>query len=849
MAITVTLNGVNYSIPDDSETGWGSSVRSWIQAVSQHSLQKSGGSFTLTAEVDFGATYGLVVAYLKSRTANPASAGAVRLARTDEIRWRDNANSSDLELGVNASDQLTWNGNPIVGSSALTASRALQSSGAGVIEASSVTSTELGYVSGVTSAIQTQLNAKVESSTFTSHTGATAAHGVSGSVVGTSDSQTLSNKTFSDAVQVAEIATPSTPSSGFGKIYPKADGKWYTLNDGGTETELGAGGATGINYIANPNAETDTSGWAGYIDASQAAPEDGTGGSPTTTWTRSTSSPLRGTANFLLTKDAANRQGEGVSYDFTVNAADQAKVLRVSFDYKTSSNYADGDVRVYIYRTTATARLIELSQRDLAANTVNGTYMGEFQTDSDATGYRLILHVASTNASAYTIQVDNVSVGPREIARGPSVLDPVEYNATVSGISVGVKKSFYEKVGSYLVGTVFIQANGVATAGITVSLPPGLTIDYTKLTSASYARVGDCSAYDASTATDYTGNVFTNNTSTTQVIMVGPSTAGIWGTGGGAPFTWASGDEIKLNFRIPIQGWSSNTAIGSDFGGRVLAARLHSSSTSVTSGGVKILFSTVEYDTASQVSSSTFTAKESGWYAADWRIETGAVTLSTSERFLSQLFKNGSFYAGGTRPLGNGASNIYVSCGASDVYLNAGDTLEVYAVSSQTVSASGGTTCCFSVHKIQSPQTLLGGPRQTMTAIKNSGTHTSTGNWQVVAAYDTKRFDDFGSFNTTTGLYTFSEAGRFLVSGTVGFATNATGSRGAAIQKNGANHLIGNFIEANTSGLATLCVVSGIIDVVAGDTAALAGYQSSGGNLNYDPAAVSSTNINIQRID
>lgn len=43
---------------------------------------------------------------------------------------------------------------------ALTASRALQSDGSGVISASSVTSTELGYVSGVTSAIQTQLNAK-----------------------------------------------------------------------------------------------------------------------------------------------------------------------------------------------------------------------------------------------------------------------------------------------------------------------------------------------------------------------------------------------------------------------------------------------------------------------------------------------------------------------------------------------------------------------------------------------------------------------------------------------------------------------------------------------------------------
>src|SRR5687768_6673962 len=43
----------------------------------------------------------------------------------------------------------------------LTASRALQSGSGGKIEAASVTSTELGYVGGVTSAIQTQFGQKL----------------------------------------------------------------------------------------------------------------------------------------------------------------------------------------------------------------------------------------------------------------------------------------------------------------------------------------------------------------------------------------------------------------------------------------------------------------------------------------------------------------------------------------------------------------------------------------------------------------------------------------------------------------------------------------------------------------
>ena len=42
----------------------------------------------------------------------------------------------------------------------LTASRALVSGSGGKVEVSAVTSTELGYLDGVSSAIQTQLNAK-----------------------------------------------------------------------------------------------------------------------------------------------------------------------------------------------------------------------------------------------------------------------------------------------------------------------------------------------------------------------------------------------------------------------------------------------------------------------------------------------------------------------------------------------------------------------------------------------------------------------------------------------------------------------------------------------------------------
>ena len=93
-------------------------------------------------------------------------------ANKDEINILDGATLTTTELnyvdGVTSSIQTQLNGKQpnitgaatTITSSDLTKNRAIISNGSGKIAVSSVTDTELGYVSGVTSAIQTQLNNK-----------------------------------------------------------------------------------------------------------------------------------------------------------------------------------------------------------------------------------------------------------------------------------------------------------------------------------------------------------------------------------------------------------------------------------------------------------------------------------------------------------------------------------------------------------------------------------------------------------------------------------------------------------------------------------------------------------------
>jgi hypothetical protein len=659
-----------------------------------------------------------------------------------------------------------------------------------------------------------------------------------GPLVGTTDTQTLSAKTFSDAVTIAEIATPSTPSSGFGKIYFKAGGKAYTLNDDGTETEVGAGGG-GINYLsANPDAESGVTGYAAYADAAATSPVDMNGGSPTTTITRTTSSPLRGTGSFLITKDAANRQGEGASYAFTIASADTYQMLQISFEYLASANFVDDDVRIYVYDVT-NSTLIEPIGRDLKANTLGGKHYAYFQTTS-STSYSVGFHVASTNASAYTIKYDTIVVGPSQLAKGAMVSDWVSFTPTSSWVSNATHTGKKRRIGDSIEYDITIVLTGAPTsATLVVTIPD--TIDTTKLshtTLSNYNIVGECTIFDAGTAT-YTSSQIAGN-STTGLQPVYDTGAGtIASITQAAPITFASGDVVRLKtWAIPIVGLSSGISVASESTNRVIAFQASLTATSYTSATTnKSPFNNavVNIGGAFDTANNRFVCPVSGNYRFSVN---NAYSRNTGGTFITAcstwLYKNGSAQTTlQTESFSTSMFTTKAQSGSVVVSAVKGDYFEIFhnaSVSSGQFEIDGASK--FSGELILGNQTI--GMDEVVAARYTSNSGQAMGTSLTDLEFEDKTYDTHNAYNISTGIYTIPVAGYYRVNASflidsVTLATTAGLAIGIVV--NGT--LQKNSIVRGSGGATSFYVeTSDLLNLVAGDQLKIQGLNSNSTAMN-----------------
>lgn len=647
-----------------------------------------------------------------------------------------------------------------------------------------------------------------------------------------------------------QSSTPTSPGSGERKFYIKDDGFAYILDSNGTEVRVGTGAGGGKNYIDNGEAETDTAGWATYADAAADTPVDGTGGSPTVTFTRTTtaSEVLRGTGSFKLAKDAADRQGEGASYDFpdSIENADQASVIRISFDYSTSANYADGDMRVYVYDIT-NSQVIEPVATEILAGT--GEYVGYFQSSSDGTSYRLIFHVASTNATAYDVFVDTVKVSAPAGAGNVSE-------------SIGAR-------GEDATGTLNASFNDIswtqdydtnnAFDGTTFTAPESGYYDVSGQVFVTAATVAAGNVQDVRCLVN--GGEVANH----QHVYQGTSTANT-----SVEFTWLGlylnkGDAVKIqganNATTPSYVSSTTQAfvvfrksagLPESSEARVVAARYtHTAGQSVASGTPDVIdYETADFDTHAAVTTGgswVYTAPVSGKYRVSAAFRFASASFSINNEQQIRIYKNGALQSAEVYRFEATASDNPTSMSINDIVdLSKGDTIDVRVLQSEGANRSLSTASSdnyIAVERISGPSQIAANE---VIAARLNGTNQS-----VATATDTdmdfasSSFDTHGAGSTGSDNYTLPASGKYLVKAQISWSANATGTREIKIVQDGTDRYIFNE-DARASGEHDM-IISGLIDGNKGDVITIELRQTSGGNLSLVSDS-SQNNFNIHRL-
>ena len=660
----------------------------------------------------------------------------------------------------------------------------------------------------------------------------------------TSTFQEFSNKTVSGIFKFEEsgggsnyigFQAPASVTSDVTFQWPDGDGtsgQALKTDGAGTLSWGNASGGSGAqNYIENPDAEVDTTGYAVYADAAGTSPVNGTGGSGNITWTRSTSSPLRSTASFLLTKDAVNRQGEGVSYDFSVDTADQAKVMQISFDYIVSSgtfvagtSSTSSDVTVWIYDVTNSV-LIQPSSFKLLSNssTTSDKFNATFQTASNSTSYRLIFHVGSTSASAYVLKFDSIAVSPSTYVYGTPITDwSTNWTPTGSWSTNTTYTGKWRRIGDSMELDVSLTLAGAPTAaGLTVNMPSGYTIDTTKIsatTGGSTPILGIATSWDSGT-TIYQGYVTYNSTTSVIVYANGASSTytNAQQVSNTVPMTWASGDVQSLKFSVPILGWSSSVQTSDQTDTRVVAARYTTNAAqSISNASNTIIdFEDKDFDThnATTIGASwKYTAQVPGIYSTSASItSTSTGNFSGTEYIELKIYKNGSFYS--SKYLSNfTGSSVQIALSHSDeINLVAGDYIDfrVYQTSGSSLpldSAAG--------YNFVSVKRLSGLSAIAATESISFAAHTSTTAATTSAPfiYTVKEHDTHGSYSTSTGKFTAPSAGKYAFQ-LVAYCGATVVS--ATFNKNGST-VVGRSSPTTASNYVGTGQI--ILSLVAGDT-------------------------------
>lgn len=608
--------------------------------------------------------------------------------------------------------------------------------------------------------------------TLSSHVGASSGvHGITGSVVGTTDVQDLSNKTITDTLTLEEQgSTPATPATGDVKFYAKDDSKLYFLNDQGVEQEVGSGAGAGDPSIY------------GVLNA-----ED---------------QDVTGFTNFTTGSSAPVINGD-FQYEASTFPASTAQV-----DIPTRAVVKSSNACLFEYRSgggTGTAEVLD------QANNVLGTTDLPLTT-SDSSKATVTFTPLSTSTSVYLrISVDSglTSVAVDDIVFTDDVIRTASFDVTsewtafdqaITASGGNPAKSgttqqdegYWRRVGTNMEIRWSYRHFVAGTAGAAeyqFTIPDGQSIDTSQFnnTSANIQNcVGTASASDGTRAGVGTMNVF-DSTSLRMVIgneidsFVSVSNTH-YSLGGGVCL-------LSYTASVPIEGWASketNVVATTDVVAPVRYTR--STTTSLPSPGPAIFdFNVEDYDDNNLVTTGgswAYTVPAAGKYRITSAIEFDAVAPGNLA-FDSQVFVNGVSQAtyGRNPAFSSGAAvSGITSEGSTVLELAKGDSVDIrfsQAAGGPLTGNSNGNSY-INIEKIDDNINLASTPFETpVVAVARNASQAITGSDAVNRVnFSTVDFDTTNSI-TTGGSWVFTtpSSGFYEISCQVSINAIANGTR------------------------------------------------------------------------